>query len=91
MIWISMSETSNVHKDNKSVIHNTSKPESMFKKKCNAIGYHAVSESVAMGESLTGHIKSDNNLADLLTKIVTGYEHKHLVSLVMYDIYHGDT
>ena len=73
------------------VIHNTSKPESTQKKKCNAIAYHAIHESVAMGGTLTGHIRSEDNSADLLTKIVTGHKHRDLVSLVLYDIYYEDT
>ena len=36
--------------DNISVIHNTQWPESMLKKKSHLICYHAVRESVAMGE-----------------------------------------
>ena len=55
---------------NMSVIHNTQRPELMLKKKSNAICYHAIRESVAMGESLTGHIPSGNNPADLCTKVV---------------------
>ena len=42
-----------------------------------------------MGETLTGHIKSEENPADLLTKIVNGNKCRHLVSLVPYDIYDG--
>ena len=43
--------------DNMSVIHNTQRPESTLKKKSNAIAYHAVRESIIMGEeSLTGHV-----------------------------------
>ena len=73
------------------VIHNTSKPESTLKKKCNAIAYQAVTESVAMGETLTWHVRSKDNLSDLLTKIISEHKQKHLVSLVLYDIYDGDT
>ena len=50
-----------------SVIHNPSKPESALKKWCNAIAYHAIHESVAMGDTLIGHIRSD-----LLAKVVIG-------------------
>ena len=74
-----------------SVIGNTSKPESTLKKKCNAIAYHAIHESVAKGETLTGHIRSEDNLSDLLTNVVTGHKCKHLVSLVLCDIDDEDT
>ena len=42
--------------DNVSFIHNTRRPEANLKKKSNYICYHSVCESVAMGESLTGHV-----------------------------------
>ena len=67
------------------VIHNTSKPKSTLKKKCNTITYHGIWKSVTMGESLTGHLRSDNNPADLLTKVNTGKKSKNLESLVLYD------
>ena len=53
------------------VIHDTTKKESILKKKCNAIANYAIGESVAIGETLTGHMRSEDNPANLLTKIVT--------------------
>ena len=50
--------------DNMSTIHNTQCPESQLKKKPNSICYHAVREAVAMGETLTGHVKTDENPAE---------------------------
>ena len=73
--------------DNMSVIHNTQRPESMLKKKSNSICYHAVRESVAMNEILTGHISTHENPADIATKLVPGGRKRdHLVSLLLYDI-----
>ena len=75
-------------------IYKISKPDSTLKKNYNEIAYHAIFQSMAMGETLTGCIRSEDNPADLLTKIVIGYKHRHLVSLVLYDIYDiydGDT
>ena len=46
---------------------------------------------MAIGETLTGHTISDNKPTDLSTKIVTGNKGRHLVSLVLFDIYDGDT
>ena len=59
-----------IYGNNMSVIHNTQQPESTLKKKSNSIAYHAVRESVAVGESLTGHVGTNSNLADLVTKIL---------------------
>ena len=58
--------------DNMSMIHNTQCPESTLKKKSNSICYHAIREAIAKGEILAGHVKMDENPADLLTKVVSG-------------------
>ena len=62
-----------------------------MEKRCNWIAQHAACETVAMGETLTGHIRSKDHPSVLLTKVVTGQKCKHLVSLILYDIYHGDS
>ena len=90
MMGIPISGASYVYGDDMLVIHNTSKPESTLKKKCNATAYHAINKAVAMGESLTWHLRSENNPADVLTKVVTGQKRRHLVSLVLYNIFDGD-
>ena len=73
--------------DNMSVIHNTQQPESQLRKKANAICYHTIRESVAMGEMLTGHVCSENNPADICTKVVPGGQKRtHLLNLIMYDL-----
>ena len=88
---VELSGPSFIYGDNMSVIHNTQSPESMLKKKSNAICYHAIRESVAMGESLTGHIPSGNNPADLCTKVIPGGQKRnHLLGLVLYDIADND-
>ena len=87
MMGVSVPSPSYIYGDNMSVIHNTQRPESTLKKKSNSICYHAVRESVAMGESLTAHIPTKENKADLATKIVTGPTRRHLVSKILYDIY----
>ena len=74
-----------------SIIQNTLKTKLTLKKKCSAIAYHAICKSVAMGESLRGRLRSDNNQADLLTKVVTGQKRIHLLSLVLYYKYDENT
>ena len=51
MMGIPISGASYVYEGNMLVIHNSSKPESTLKKK-------AIHESVARGETLTGHTRS---------------------------------
>ncbi len=56
MMGIPIDGATHIYGDSMSVINNTSKPESVLKKKNNTVCYHTVQESVAMGESLTAHI-----------------------------------
>ncbi len=58
MMGVSVSGPSYIYGDKMFVIHNTQWPESTLKKKSNSVCYHAMRESVAMGESLTGHIST---------------------------------
>ena len=64
MIGIPTSGALYVYGDNILVIHNTSKTELTLKKMFNAIAYDVIGKSMAMGETLTGHIKSESNQAD---------------------------
>jgi hypothetical protein len=76
-----------VYCDNMSVVNNTTKPKSMLKKKSNSIAYHAVREAVAMKEMVIAYIKSEENIADLMTKVLGGGEKRDkLVQGLMYDI-----
>ena len=70
-----------------SVIHNTSKPESVLKNKSNSICYHFVREDVAMKECLTTHVPTARNWADILTKVLFGKKRQELVQGVLFDIY----
>jgi len=73
--------------DNMSVIHNTQRPESMLRKKSNSICYHAVRESVAMGESLTGPISTHEIPANVATKDLPGGQKRDsLCGKVIYDL-----
>jgi hypothetical protein len=87
MMGVPLTGPSFIYGDNMSVIHNTQRPESMLKKKSNSICYHAIRESVAMGECLTGHVPTDENPADVCTKVLPGgAKRDHLIGLVLYDI-----
>jgi hypothetical protein len=72
MMGIPIEESMHCFGDSISVIHNTQKPESTLKKKSNSIFYHFCRESVAMGETMTPHIRSENNPADICTKLIPG-------------------
>jgi hypothetical protein len=70
MMGVQVNGTSFIYGDNMSVIHNTQWPELTLKKKSNSVCYHVVCKSVAMGESLTGHISMHVNPVDICTKII---------------------
>jgi len=40
-----------------------------------------------MPEALVGHIRSELNVADFLTKILFGQKRKYFVGQVLYDMY----
>jgi hypothetical protein len=76
MMGIPLTGPSYIFADSKSQVANSTIPESTLKKKCKSICYHAMQESVAMGESLITHIDSGDNLSDLITKVTHGGKHR---------------
>ena len=81
MMGVPIAGPTYMYGDNMSVIHNTQRPESMLKKKSNSICYHAVRESVAKDEMLTGHVRTHENVADIATKVLhAGQKRNYLVS-----------
>jgi len=72
MMGIPLTGPSYVYGNNKLAITNSTTPESTLKKKRDSICYHAIQESVAMGESLLTHVGTSDNLANLLTKPTFG-------------------
>jgi hypothetical protein len=85
MMGIEVEDPNYIYGDNMSVIHNTQRPESTLKKKSVSICYHFMRESVAMGESLTTHIRSEHNPADICTKVMAGgVKRDYLSSLILH-------
>ena len=76
--------------DNQSVLANTTIPDSTLKKKSQSIAYHFIREGVARDEWRTAYIKSINNDADLLTKVLPfGEKRKTFVRNLIHHIYRG--
>ena len=91
MMGVPLTGPTYIYGDNKSQVTNSSRPESTLKKKCNSVCYHAIRESVAMGESLICHLRTQFNLSDFLTKVTNGIKRRRLVGNVLYDIYDHNT
>ena len=87
MMGVKIDGPTYVYDDNMSFIHNTSKPESVLKKKSNSVCYHFVREAVAMREFLTTHVPTARNWADLLTNVLCGKKRQELVQGVLFEIY----
>ena len=79
MMGVPINGPTYVYGDNMSFINHTSKPHSTLRKKSNSICYHLVCEAVAMKECLTTHIPTLLDLADLLTKVLSGKKKGELV------------
>ncbi len=76
---VTKDSAAHVYGDNMCIINNTSKPESNLNKKSNAVCYHTVRGSVAIGKIITAHIPGAENPADLMTKVLSGSKHHYLV------------
>ena len=68
MVGCNLETSSLLVGDNMAVILNTTIPSSAIKKKHQACNYHKVRESIAAGFIKFAHIKSEDNVADILTK-----------------------
>jgi hypothetical protein len=85
MMGVALSGPTYVYWDNMSVAHNTQWSEYVLKNKSNYICYHAVHESAAMGESISGHVPSVRNPDDICTKVVPGGQTRnHLIRLLLH-------
>jgi hypothetical protein len=73
MFGVPIDGPANVFCDNRGVVRNACVPESTLMKKRNAINYHSVREAAAVRISLrVGEEDGETNVADLLTKVLTG-------------------
>ena len=86
---ISLNGPTYVKGDNKSVLCNTTAPESCLKKKSNSIAYYFVQEGAARDEWRTMYINTLENRADLLTKpLGAGAKRKKFCRILLhYNIY----
>ena len=76
MTRVPISGPSYIYGNNMLVIYNTQHPESTLKKTSNSVFYHTVRESVSMGDSLNGHVETNENCAYLATNVLYGRNHR---------------
>ena len=88
MMGIPVDEPAYIYGDNQSVLANTSVPESTLKKKSQSICYHFVREGVARNEWRTSYVNTDENEADLLTKLLpSGMKRAKFVARMLLHVY----
>ena len=68
MLGIPILGSAALYGDNQGVVLNTTVPSSTLKKKHNSLAYHRVREAIAAGVLHFFHIKSTENVSDVLTK-----------------------
>ena len=83
VLGVAIDGPTSVMRDNKSVQTNASVPTSQLGKKHNAICYHKVRENVAAGVIRVGWVNSEDNLADLFTKVLNLPTRVRLLSKMM--------
>jgi hypothetical protein len=69
--------------DNQYVVTNASRPESTLSKKHNSIAYHRVREAQAAKTLQVGHVRSEDNYADMLTKCLDGVKLRRHRGMIM--------
>ena len=74
MMGIPIEGPTRIFGDNKSVLCNTTIPDSTLKKKSQSIAYHFVREGSARDEWRTAYVNTHLNEADLLTKTLPSGE-----------------
>ena len=84
MFGVPVDDPTRVFCDNQGVVKNASLPESTLGKKHNAINYHAVREAAAAGILQVGKEYTKTNLADFLTKVLSGEQRRALVGQLTY-------
>ena len=72
--------------DNMSVVLNTTVPSSALKKKHLGIGYHRVREAIAAKILRFAHVRSEDNLADILTKPLANPSFHALVKPILFRV-----
>jgi hypothetical protein len=84
MMGIPLIGSTAVFCDNQSVVKNSTAPESVLKKRHNAIAYHRAREAQAAGIIRVAWEDGTTNIADLLTKLMPGPRLKELVGYVLW-------
>jgi hypothetical protein len=84
MFGIPIDGATNVYCDNNSVVTNAQVPESTLRCKHNSIAYHRVREAAAAGTIRIAKESHETNIADMLTKPVSGVRLRSLCTRILF-------
>jgi hypothetical protein len=84
MLGVKIEPSSMLIGDNMAVILNTTIPASTLKKKHQACNYHKIRECIAAKFIKYGHISSEDNVADILTKPLSRVKFEKLSSNYLF-------
>ena len=85
MMGVKVEKCSTVLGDNQAVITNMQLPSSTLKKKHNACAFHKCREAVAAGFTRFGHVSSEENPSDVLTKSLSPRKMYELTGPILYN------
>ena len=84
MMGVPIDGATQIFCDNDSVVKSSTRPESTLKKKHAAVNYHRIREAQAGGYVTISWIDGNENLADALTKVLTGKKRHYLFSRILW-------
>jgi hypothetical protein len=84
MFGVPIKKSTLVFCDNQAVVLNSTHAESTLKRKHVSVAYHRCREAQAAGYIQIGFIKSNQNLADILTKILQGPRLRQLTEAIFH-------
>ena len=84
MMGIPIDDATTIFCDNDATVKATTRPESTLKKKHNAINYHRIREAQAAGHVRIAWIDGNENLADVLTKVLVGQKRRYFLSRILW-------
>jgi len=84
MMGIPITGPTNILCDNQYVVNNSTKPESVLKKKHLSICYHKVRECCAKGAARVAYEPTETNLADICAKVLPRTTRKVLCGYLLY-------
>ena len=84
MFGVPIAGETNIFCDNEAVFKNTSKPESVLKKKAHSILYHKCREAIASRVCRVTKEGTTTNLSDVFMKVMSQLQRKQLFDIFMY-------